>query len=84
MKSTTSSYLQVIEKDSSEGKYYITAKNPYDKNAIEVKIDLKVENVWNLVKEGEIYFASYYSYEPKSTEGVISSIALPNEKDESK
>ena len=85
MKTSTTTFLQVIEKNQSEGKYYITAKNPYDSNAIEVTIDLKDMNVWNLVEEEKIYFGTYYSFEVNSTEGEILSITIPpDEKDEVK
>lgn len=56
----TASYIQVVNKEETKNAYSITTINPMEKNTNNtLVIWVNEENVWNLIKEGEVYFVSY-------------------------
>ncbi|WP_371069214.1 hypothetical protein [Sediminibacillus sp. JSM 1682029] len=57
----TASYIKVNQKheDTTHHSYSIEVIDPFDKEEQEFTIKIKNENTWNLIEEGETYFASY-------------------------
>ncbi|MDR9855647.1 hypothetical protein RJP21_18705 [Paenibacillus sp. VCA1] len=59
-KNSTTSYVKVLNKNfSKKDQYWIIAVNPYDTKLQPFKITIDSMNTWNLIKENEIYLASY-------------------------
>ena len=76
---STVSYIRVIEKTMDDRKYWIVVDNPYDTSAHDVKLKT-TENIWNLVKESEIYLANF-EYSKETRYGSLITIKHPHEAD---
>ncbi|MDU7471884.1 MAG: hypothetical protein E7L01_00790 [Paenibacillus macerans] len=78
-KSSVTSYVEIIGKESSDNSYWITAVNPYDSRSKEISISIKDKNTWNLLQLHKIYFATYESASAHSTQFDLQEIKYPDE-----
>ncbi|MBS5910342.1 hypothetical protein P4H94_02130 [Paenibacillus macerans] len=78
-KSSVTSYIKILEKESSKNNYWIIAVNPYDSRSKEISILIKDKNTWNLLLLNKIYFATYESIYSNSTKFNLKEIDYPDE-----
>jgi len=76
---STSSYIQILSKKiDTKNNYLLEVKNPYDKNDRSFNITIDDENLWNLIKEDQIYLSTY-EYKDINKKVKILSIKYPSD-----
>jgi hypothetical protein len=58
-KSSTSSYIKVIDKGITKQQYWVEAINPYLRQPQRFKLTIDQENTWNLIEKDNEYLAIY-------------------------
>jgi hypothetical protein len=75
--SNTTSYVKILEKESTEEGYFVIVENPNDSETGKFKLNVDNENTWNLLVVGNTYLASYH-YKSLDNNGKLGSIQIPN------
>lgn len=58
-KSSTASYIKIIEKGTTDKQYWVMAVNPYYRQEQQFKMLIDNPNTWNLIEKDQEYFATY-------------------------
>lgn len=76
-KTTTVSFIQVVDKYKKNTCNYLTVVNPSAKESREFELQLENDNAWNLVDTGEIY-VTIYKFTSNNEVPLITSIRKPS------
>ncbi|BBH23830.1 hypothetical protein Back11_51750 [Paenibacillus baekrokdamisoli] len=74
--SSTTSYIRILDKGTSDDQLWVKATNPYALKKKEFTITVDNENLWNLIETNKEYLATY-AYKSLDEKATLDSIKHP-------
>lgn len=71
-KSSTTSYIKIVDKGITDEQYWVEAIDPYSKQQREFNLTIEQMNTWNLVEVESEYLATYEYTSLEKGAGLVS------------